>query len=67
MDNISKRLKELRLEKNLSQMKLAKIIGVSDAIICKWEKGENEPKAGYIIKLADYFGVTRDYLLGRKE
>ncbi|MBR2871525.1 MAG: helix-turn-helix transcriptional regulator [Clostridia bacterium] len=63
---LSSILKELRLEKNLSQQQLAKQIGVSQKAIDFWERGINEPKATYIVKLADYFEVSADYLLGRK-
>ncbi|MBR6778999.1 MAG: helix-turn-helix transcriptional regulator [Clostridia bacterium] len=63
-DTISIRLKDLRLENNLSQQKLAKLIGVTQKAIDFWEKGINEPKASYIIKLAKYFQVSTDYLLG---
>ena len=63
-DSISIRLKDLRLEHNLSQQKLAKLIGVTQKAIDFWEKGINEPKASYIIKLAKYFQVSTDYLLG---
>ena len=63
-DSISIRLKDLRLENNLSQQKLAKLIGVTQKAIDFWEKGINEPKASYIIKLAKYFQVSTDYLLG---
>lgn len=63
-ENISIRLKELRTENGLSQQKLAKEINVTQKAIDFWEKGINEPKASYIIKLAKYFKVTTDYLLG---
>lgn len=63
-ENISMRLKELRIENGLSQQKLAKEINVTQKAIDFWEKGINEPKASYIIKLAKYFKVTTDYLLG---
>ena len=58
-------IKELRIEFKLSQQALAKIIGVSQKAIDFWERGVNEPKASYIIKLADFFNVSTDYLLGR--
>lgn len=64
---IAARIKELRTEKGISQKTLAKNIGVSQKAIDYWERDINEPKASYIIKLADFFGVTADYLLGRKE
>ncbi|MDE6884177.1 MAG: helix-turn-helix domain-containing protein [Clostridia bacterium] len=63
--NISEIIKELRLEKNISQKKLADAIGVSQKAIDFWERGVNEPKASYIVKLADYFEVSADYILGR--
>ena len=54
-DNFQTRLKELRIEQNLSQQKLAEQIGVTQKAIDFWEKGINEPKASYIIKLAKFF------------
>ena len=60
-------IKELRSEKGLSQQALGKVIGVSQKAIDYWERGINEPKASYIVLLADYFGVSADYLLGRTE
>lgn len=63
---IAESIKELRLERGLSQAALAKNIGVSQKAIDYWERGVNEPKATYIVLLADFFGVTTDYLLGRE-
>ncbi len=64
---IAERIKELRQEKGLSQAALGKEIGVSQKAIDYWEREVNEPKASYIIALADFFGVTADYLLGRED
>lgn len=61
---ISKRIYELRKEKQISQQALAKAIGVTQKAIDFWEKGINEPKATYIFLLAKFFGVSSDYLLG---
>ena len=61
---ISDKIKELRIEKNLSQKSLAEQIGVSQKAIDFWEKNINEPKASYIVQLAKFFNVTTDYLLG---
>lgn len=58
-------IKELRKEKNISQSALAAQIGVSQKAIDYWERGINEPKASYVVKLADFFDVSADYLLGR--
>lgn len=59
------RLRDLREEAGLSMMELARKIGVSDAAICKWENGLAEPKLGYIIRLAEFFDCSTDYLIGK--
>lgn len=56
-------IKKLRQERNLSQQALAKAIGVSQKAVDFWEKSINEPKASYIVALADFFEVSCDYLL----
>ena len=58
------RLKELRLEKNLTQLEVGQAIGTSQRNIGRWENGENEPAAFYVKALADFFNVSTDYLLG---
>ena len=67
MSKFSERLKELRIEKNLGQVELAKQINVSKGIISLWEKGLREPSMQYLIALADYFNCSIDYLVGRRE
>ena len=67
MTNFSKRLRELRLEKGLTQKELAKELDMTQVTISYWESGEREPSINYIRALADYFDVTTDYLLGREE
>lgn len=66
-ENLSKRLFQLRKERNLSQQQVAKAIGVTQKAIDFWEKDINEPKATYIINLANYFGVSAGYLLGLED
>ena len=61
------RLKELRISKNLSQMQLAVITGISQSAIAKWELGKTEPTASAIITLAKFFNETTDYILGLEE
>lgn len=61
------RLKELRLEKGLSQQQLARQIETTQSNIGRWENGINEPSASQLIKLADYFGCTIDFLVGRED
>jgi len=60
-------LRELREEKQISRYQLAKIIGVSDQAIKYWEEEINEPKLSYIRKLAIFYDVTSDYLLGLED
>ena len=64
---IAKKIKELRAEKGLSQAQLAKKIGCSQSMIVRWEKGECEPTASNIVKLAAAFDCSTDYLLGVSE
>lgn len=52
------RLKELREERNLSQLDVANAIGTSQTNIGRWEKDKNEPSSGYVIKLADFKDIT---------
>ena len=61
------RLKELRQQKNLSQMQLALKLNISQSAIAKWELGKTEPTASAIITLAKFFNETTDYLLGVEE
>lgn len=61
---IGERIKELRQDKKISQKELAKIINVSQQVFAWWENGKHEPKASYIYRLALYFEVTADYLIG---
>ena len=61
------RLLELRKEKGVSQAKLAKELQVSYAVVCYWETDRSEPTAPNLVKIANYFGVSVDYLLGIKD
>lgn len=63
---IGERIKELRTERKISQKKLAEEIGVDKRAVIFWEQQINEPKASYIKKMAEYFNVSADYLLGIK-
>lgn len=60
-----KRLKELRKGKNLSQEELGEIMNISGRTISYFEAGERTPSPEVLIKLADIFNVSVDYLLGR--
>lgn len=58
------RLKSLREEKNMNQQKIAMDLQISQASISKYEIGSAEPDISMIIRLAQYFNVSTDYLLG---
>lgn len=67
MDKLGETIKELRVEKGLTQPQLAKLVGVSNGMISIWENNINEPKASYVKKLATALEVTCDYLLGMEQ
>lgn len=64
---IGEKIKELRLEEHLSQAGLGKAIGVSQKAIDYWERGVNEPKAGYIIALVKFLEISFDEFFGDVE
>ena len=61
------RLKELRVEKGLNQKEVAKILGIAQPTLSGWETGRTQIDYDNLIKAADYFNVTIDYLLGRTD
>ena len=62
-----KRLKELRLNKNLTQQQLGKLLSVSGQTILNWENDITYPSVKKLIELASFFDVSIDYLLHFKE
>lgn len=67
METFSKRLKELRTELNLSTRQLAEKIGATHSSVTRWELGQSEITLGYLIKLANLFKVSLDYLAGLED
>ena len=61
------RLKELRKERKISQLKLALDLSMNQNTISRYENMEREADYETLIKFADYFGVSLDYLLGRTD
>lgn len=61
------RLKELRKERGISQVKLAMDLCTNQNTISRYETGEREPGIKELIRIADYFNVSIDYLVGRSE
>lgn len=64
MKIFAERLKELRTEKNLSIRKLAEKLDISASVLSAYEADKSEATGPMIIKLAEFYGVTADYLLG---
>lgn len=65
--NLGEILKDLREEKSLSQLELAKQLGIDNSTVGKYELNQREPKLWVLCKYADFFGVSLDYLAGREE
>ncbi|GHU54195.1 transcriptional regulator [Clostridia bacterium] len=63
----SKRLKTLRMSKNLKQSDLAKSVGVTNKAVSRIEVGQCAASIEVLCSLADYFNVSLDYLVGRAE
>lgn len=61
------RLKELRKSRGLTTAQLGEILGCSNPTITHYERGDRKPDPSTLLRLADYFNVSVDYLLGREE
>lgn len=61
------RLKEIREDRNLSQQEVATAIETSQTNIARWENGKNEPSYLQLVKLADFYNCSIDFLAGRDE
>ncbi|MDE6868030.1 MAG: helix-turn-helix domain-containing protein [Clostridia bacterium] len=66
MNNYGEALKELRLERGLSLIQLEKATGISNVNLSRWERGEVIPSIEFCVKLADFYGITVDELIGRE-
>lgn len=61
---MGERIKFLRNERGIGQNQLSRELGLSNASVSYWETGKQEPCAEAIFKLAQYFDVSSDYILG---
>ncbi len=61
------RIKKLREEKNMKQEDLARVLSISSSAVGMYERDEREPNDEITLKLAEYFGVSTDYLLGKSD
>ncbi len=67
MIGFKERLKELRMERELSQQELGRIVNMSKMAISHWESGHSEPSIAQLIMLSDFFEVSVDYLIARTD
>lgn len=62
-----KRIRDLREDSDLTQTQVAQFLGMSQTGYSKYETGENDIPTAVLIKLANYYKTTTDYLLGRTD
>ena len=62
---LSQTLKQLRADRHMSQAELATMLGITQQAVARWERDKSTPDADTLKKLADFFDVSADYLLGR--
>ena len=62
---LSENIKKLRISKSINQVAFAKAIGVTKQCVSNWENDNVVPSIEMLCKIADFFGVSTDYLLGR--
>ena len=60
-------IKDIRLRKGLTQADVAAALGVSSVVYSRYETGKRQPSIDMLIQMADMFGVTVDFLLGRQD
>ena len=61
---LNENIRQLRLARNLSQVDLAKVLGVTKQSISNWQNNNIQPSIDMLIRLAQFFSVSTDYLLG---
>lgn len=64
---LNEKIKELRKAKRVSQVEMASALGLTKQCVSNWENDNIQPSVEMLVKIADYFGVTTDYLLCRSE
>lgn len=62
-----RRIRDLREDRDLTQKQIAQMLGMSQTGYSKYETGENDIPTLILIKLADFYGTSTDYLLGRTD
>ena len=64
---LGEHIKSLRMSRGLNQVEMAKIFGVTKQSVSNWENGNIMPSIDMLVKIASYFSVSTDYLLGLSE
>ncbi|MBD5479740.1 MAG: helix-turn-helix transcriptional regulator [Lachnospiraceae bacterium] len=64
---LNENIKRLRIARNLSQVDLAKVLGVTKQSISNWENNNIQPSIDMLIRLSEFFSVSTDYLLGLEQ
>lgn len=62
-----RRLRDLREDHDKTQSQIAALLGTSQTMYARYERGANELPIRHLITLADYYNVTTDYLFGRSD
>ena len=62
-----RRIRDLREDRDLTQKQIAQVLGMSQTGYSKFETGENDIPTNVLLKLADFYNTTTDYLLGRTD
>ena len=66
-NNIGYRISELRKQAGMSQFQLAKVLDIATSTLGMYETGKREPSLKVMNRIANYFNVTNDYMIGRHE
>lgn len=62
-----KRIRDLREDNDKTQQEIADFLGTSQTMYARYERGANELPIRHLLKLADYYGISTDYILGRTD
>lgn len=65
--NYIKIIRDIREDNDKTQEEIAKILGTSQTMYSRYERGANEMPLHHLVKLCDYYGVSADYLLARND
>ena len=67
MEILAKNLKQIRLEKHLSQKDISNALNIAVSTYANWEQGRRDPSLDDLVKITNYLEVSSDFLLGREE